>query len=684
MTRGARGSGENLGRAFPECQPAPLCHRACSVLSTNQKTSAVDSVQAQSSSERGLGVRVVLFLILGACAALPVVFLGLREARRWVDYEVAAADRETRAAAQSLAGEIGVSMTAYLRALNAVAAQIEALGAIDGQAAREALSAHSDNHPEFVGAYLATADGVALVHYQTGGGYQPGGTQYRDRDYFREILETDRAAISRVQVGRVTKVTGVQIAAPIHDAHGELVGIICNAIDLGPVAIKARRVAQGLGEGRVVVIDGEGRIIADSAQVLAGPPREVSGLRLFEAVEGFEARIGVDDHGQEVRSAVVAVGDPVRGWRVVAMKPKLAVQRQAQEIQTQAAMLFVGLLIAALAVAAIAAAWLGRPLRALAYSAERVTQGDYQHDFGATGGPREFRLLASSVRAMVRALRAHTENLQGLVRERTQQLESANKELAEALKQVRRGEQAMLADIEQARLFQQRVLPSLPAADAVQFAALYLPLERIGGDIYDVYQLAPGRFRMFVADATGHGVQASLRTIMLKVIYDRIKTSAVNTVTALQELNRRLIDELPDEEHCAAVCVDVELTEGGARVRYCIAGGSPLFHYSGSSGQEVYIDGPLLGVTSTASWPDEQVLDLRPGDLLLICSDGLVEQRNPEQAYFDQSLPSLALAGARHADDALNELSTRFHAFRGDQKVEDDVTVIAVKLPLAL
>ena len=74
-------------------------------------------------------------------------------------------------------------------------------------------------------------------------------------------------------------------------------------------------------------------------------------------------------------------------------------------------------------------------------------------------------------------------------------------------------------DLGQARSFQRCILPQLPPSEALRFSALYLPAEMVGGDIYDVFTLGPRRYRLFLADATGHGVQASLRTMVLRTKY---------------------------------------------------------------------------------------------------------------------------------------------------------------------
>ena len=65
----------------------------------------------------------------------------------------------------------------------------------------------------------------------------------------------------------------------------------------------------------------------------------------------------------------------------------------------------------------------------------------------------------------------------------------------------------------------------------------------VGGDIYDIFQPSSEHYRVFIAGATGHGVQASLRTIVIKSEYDRLKHAHGSPETLLAELNQRLVSQ---------------------------------------------------------------------------------------------------------------------------------------------
>jgi serine phosphatase RsbU (regulator of sigma subunit) len=280
-----------------------------------------------------------------------------------------------------------------------------------------------------------------------------------------------------------------------------------------------------------------------------------------------------------------------------------------------------------------------------------------------------------------RALRDANEELERRVAARTRELALANEGLASTLQALSAREAHLAEDIAQAREFQQKLLPVLPVATGIEFASVYRPLEQVGGDVFDIWQRAPDSFRIFMADATGHGVQAAMRTIWLKSEYDRLKGAARHPHALLNALSARLFQVFPmGDMMCTASCLDVELVPGGARITYANAAHPPLLCWSGRALQEVYQPGSYLAIDN-ASWAESHEFFLEPGALLLLYTDGLVEQSNAEQQTFDAVLRASIGDSSATAEAKLAGLMRRFDAFRGETPLRDDVTAVAVVLP---
>lgn len=527
------------------------------------------------------GVRALLFVVLGASSVLPVALLGISQAQRWEDSELEAIDRQALAAARSAADQVSLSVLAFAHANESVAAQAAAVPGFERAGLEIALAAHVLHHPEFLGAYAADASGTSVAGVSKDGSNTAVGLSYRDRDYFREMTTTRRTAFSRIQLGRVTHVATVTISSPLFDAGGSFAGFICSSLDLASIAEQAQKSVLGMAGGRVLLIDAEGRIIADSGR--GGAPRDVSNVALLapvQASERPELRSGVDEQARPMRAMAVGLAAPVAGWHVVAMTPKATVDAHARELRNQTAVFALLLMLASLGLAAWLAAWLARPLRALAKTADALTAGQHEAALPelAPNAPREMQRLTSAIGSMIRKLREHSLKLEELVAQRTRELVSTNQELQTALERIRQNERRIREDIAKARLFQERMLSVLPRRQGLDIAALYAPLEEVSGDIYDVCELDDGRLRVLLVDATGHGVQASMRTIFLKSTYDRLKWQSSDPARALSDLNDLLVAEFPDGElHSEACCLDLIPTSEGLAVSYASAGSSPLF-----------------------------------------------------------------------------------------------------------
>jgi serine phosphatase RsbU (regulator of sigma subunit) len=269
--------------------------------------------------------------------------------------------------------------------------------------------------------------------------------------------------------------------------------------------------------------------------------------------------------------------------------------------------------------------------------------------------------------------------LERRVEQRTSELVTANRGLEAAITALKSRDFRIAHDLEEARTFQSRILPKLPAGRDPEVVVVYRPLEQVGGDIYDVELLAPGHVRVFIADATGHGVQAAMRTILLKREYDRLKAAYADPAALLQALNARLVEVFPQGDiMCTAVCFDV-ITRPTPELVYSNAANPPLVVFSGSDVREVYTDGSFLGIENdvhieAARYP------LEPGAVVLACSDGMTEQLGRTGASFEAVLELQMLARPGDFREHIAELEREFDAFRGDVPLADDLTLVAVRL----
>jgi serine phosphatase RsbU (regulator of sigma subunit) len=325
----------------------------------------------------------------------------------------------------------------------------------------------------------------------------------------------------------------------------------------------------------------------------------------------------------------------------------------------------------------------------------------YDRDKAAFYGPFEeadfghFRSMAQHLglelrnAALIKQLEAEKRHLEELnqtlelrVAERTDEIARANRGLAETLLVLRERERRLREDLEQARTFQQSILPAPPVSRQVELRSVYRPLELVGGDVYDISEVDEGHLRIFVADATGHGVQASLRTIVIKSEYDRLKDAHPSPDRLLIELNQRLARQFsPGEMLCTACCFDlISGSHGTTLLRYVNAAHPAVLWVSHGKVQEIYRDGPFLGLGTDIELPTVEAT-LEPGDTFFAYTDGLCDQMNADRKHFPLADAALeALADQPPLAEALARIIDAFDSFRQASPVADDVTLIGGRL----
>ncbi len=270
-----------------------------------------------------------------------------------------------------------------------------------------------------------------------------------------------------------------------------------------------------------------------------------------------------------------------------------------------------------------------------------------------------------------------------------EELERTNRDLTAALRALEEKDHRLREDLAQARAFQQQILPRDPHPGFFDCRAVYRPVEMVGGDIYDIAELDPWAYRFLIADAPGHGVQAAMRTMIVKTEYDRIKETSMDPAQLLQELNDRICRAYPNIElPFTACCFDVlRPRQGRGAILRCASGAHPALLLAPRAlrgeGRALGGEGGYLGVMPGV---DLDLVEARlpPGARLLAYTDGLVEIGGacappgaPRVAQILQILGSTE----RSLEQAIADLIAPVEEAAKEGEGADDTTLIAVEIP---
>ena len=159
----------------------------------------------------------------------------------------------------------------------------------------------------------------------------------------------------------------------------------------------------------------------------------------------------------------------------------------------------------------------------------------------------------------------------GIIRDISER-RAADQRLREALRELEARRAVIDVDLHEASAFQRAMLPAMAEvralAPTVAVYACYEPAEVVGGDLYDVAAAPGGGLRVFLADTVGHGVQASLRTMVVKTIYERHESVAATPAALLARVNADAVAMHPDRQmRLSACCFDLLPGSSGARRR---------------------------------------------------------------------------------------------------------------------
>jgi len=237
-------------------------------------------------------------------------------------------------------------------------------------------------------------------------------------------------------------------------------------------------------------------------------------------------------------------------------------------------------------------------------------------------------------------------------------------------------------DLKVARSIQQSLLPSQPPQiEGFEVAGWNQPADETGGDYFDWQVLPDGKVVVALADVTGHGIGPALLASVCRA-YSRANFSLDESLMkAMARINSALASDLTEGRFVtfvAAVC-----SPGASRVELLSAGHGPLFMYllKDDSFTTMGSQGLPLGISPSLISDPPQCLELLPGDLLILSTDGFFEWANAAKEEFGTARMEAVIRSSKHlsAKEIISALYAGVIEFSGGTKQQDDLTAIVIK-----
>jgi serine phosphatase RsbU (regulator of sigma subunit) len=234
-------------------------------------------------------------------------------------------------------------------------------------------------------------------------------------------------------------------------------------------------------------------------------------------------------------------------------------------------------------------------------------------------------------------------------------------------------------ELKTAAEIQQALLPPRSIAGATfTVSGASIPCRTIGGDFYDTFELPDGRLGFALGDVAGKGPPAAILAAMVQGILASHVGAGASPAETLDRVNKAVLRRAIESRF--ATLVYGLLSADGTLVA-SNAGHNPTFLFRADGRLERLDKGGLMvGAFDFAAYEEERAA-LRPGDTLVLYSDGATDATSPSGEQFGEErlLAALATAHRETPDDLVARLLQEIRAFADGEPPADDVTLLVVR-----
>lgn len=276
-----------------------------------------------------------------------------------------------------------------------------------------------------------------------------------------------------------------------------------------------------------------------------------------------------------------------------------------------------------------------------------------------------------------------SKNLNEALREKIRELDQVllhRDELAQRDDLIRK-------ELSLARKLQDNILPTTPLCYGdIAIHSKYKPALEIGGDFFDIIRLNHKQIAIFLADVTGHGIQAALSAMLLKFAFSSFMDKDICAMDILTGMNKLLHQILPVDIFVAGMVVTIDIEpRNGSYHGAIVNGGIPhpfIVHQKSGEVEQIPANGLILGAVDENLYEpgEEHEFALGKEDVLILYTDGLSESQDQDGKHFDDG--SLSKTLSRHSGlplpALLDKLVAESEKFKKDDDALDDITLVGI------
>ncbi len=235
-------------------------------------------------------------------------------------------------------------------------------------------------------------------------------------------------------------------------------------------------------------------------------------------------------------------------------------------------------------------------------------------------------------------------------------------------------------EVQLARQIQRTFIPdSLPSKPGWELAARWETARQVGGDFYDVLELANGRLGLFVADVADKGMPAALFMALTRTVFRAAVSESDSPAEVLRRMNGLLYPDSGQGMFVTAVYAVLDPASG--TFKYANAGHNPpLWIRSNGSVEKLNRTMIALGILDSPS-STEVSITVQAGDSILMYTDGLTEAFSPKGELFGEGhlLDCVCRGPVQSAEELISRIQAELGEFMAGEGLADDLTMLAAR-----
>jgi len=234
----------------------------------------------------------------------------------------------------------------------------------------------------------------------------------------------------------------------------------------------------------------------------------------------------------------------------------------------------------------------------------------------------------------------------------------------------------MQGDLEMAKKLQLSLLPQKALEGDIDFAYVYRPCEALGGDFLGFSAIDESHAALYIADVSGHGVSAAMLTVFLHSMLGKKTLSPAQALTGLyREFNGAGFDK---DMYITVFYAIIDLDSGCMVFSNAGHGVRPIV-FGKNRFEFLHLPGiPISDWLKEPGYRDAKI-PLSNGDRVFMCTDGVIELRNPEGEQFGEERIIEILTDEKSGnEDKLRRITARALEFAGlddFSAIPDDITM---------